>query len=135
MADPGNYGGCRRLCRGYDEQGKDPLKGALLGAAGGYGGATLMGAGGLLGAGTAAGVLPSALSGQRQLMLLAPITLVRHLLLQILFANAPMSTPGTVMGASQAAPAGIFSLLTAPIQLLQICILWHKYGNDSIVFV
>ena len=39
---------------------KDPLKGALLGAAGGYGGATLMGAGGLAGS---SGVLPSALSG------------------------------------------------------------------------
>jgi len=41
---------------------KDPLKGALLGAAGGYGGATLMGASGL-GAGASSGVLPSALSG------------------------------------------------------------------------
>jgi hypothetical protein len=44
---------------------KDPLKGALLGAAGGYGGATLMGAGGMLGGAgsTASGILPSAASG------------------------------------------------------------------------
>jgi hypothetical protein len=41
---------------------KDPLKGALLGAAGGYGGGALMGAGGF-GAGASSGVLPSALSG------------------------------------------------------------------------
>jgi hypothetical protein len=41
---------------------KDPLKGALLGAASGYGGATLMGAGGLAGT-SSSGVLPSALSG------------------------------------------------------------------------
>jgi len=42
---------------------KDPLKGALLGAAGGYGGATLMGAGGLAGSSG----LPSALSGSTTL--------------------------------------------------------------------
>ena len=41
---------------------KDPLKGALLGAAGGYGGATLMGGMGAAGAG-GSGILPSALSG------------------------------------------------------------------------
>jgi hypothetical protein len=51
---------------------KDPLKGALLGAAGGYGGATLMGAGGL-GAGTSSGVLPSALSGSTTINAAAPM--------------------------------------------------------------
>jgi len=39
---------------------KDPLKGALLGAAGGYGGATLMGG---MGAAGGSGILPSAASG------------------------------------------------------------------------
>lgn len=45
---------------------EDPLKGALLGAAGGFGGATLMGAGGLssalgaAGAGTASATVPAA---------------------------------------------------------------------------
>jgi hypothetical protein len=51
---------------------KDPLKGALLGAAGGYGGATLMGAGGLAGAGSS-GVLPSALSGSTTINAAAPM--------------------------------------------------------------
>lgn len=41
---------------------RDPLKGALLGAAGGYGGATLMGGIGAAGAG-GSGILPSAASG------------------------------------------------------------------------
>jgi len=39
---------------------KDPLKGALLGAAGGYGGATLMGAGSTLGASSALASAPTA---------------------------------------------------------------------------
>ncbi len=51
---------------------KDPLKGALLGAAGGYGGATLMGASGL-GAGASSGVLPSALSGSTTINAAAPM--------------------------------------------------------------
>jgi len=40
---------------------KDPLKGALLGAAGGYGGASMMGLGATTAGGS--GILPSALSG------------------------------------------------------------------------
>jgi len=51
---------------------KDPLKGALLGAAGGYGGGALMGAGGL-GASASSGVLPSALSGSTTINAAAPI--------------------------------------------------------------
>lgn len=44
---------------------KDPLKGALLGAAGGYGGATMLGGSAMLGGAgsTASGILPSAASG------------------------------------------------------------------------
>ena len=51
---------------------KDPLKGALLGAAGGYGGATLMGAGG---AGIAPGIIPSssALSGSTTINAAGPM--------------------------------------------------------------
>jgi hypothetical protein len=51
---------------------KDPLKGALLGAAGGYGGGALMGAGGF-GAGASSGVLPSALSGSTTINAAAPM--------------------------------------------------------------
>ena len=51
---------------------KDPLKGALLGAAGGYGGGALMGAGGLAGAGSS-GVLPSALSGSTTINAAGPM--------------------------------------------------------------
>jgi hypothetical protein len=51
---------------------KDPLKGALLGAAGGYGGGALMGASGL-GAGASSGVLPSALSGSTTINAAAPM--------------------------------------------------------------
>lgn len=51
---------------------KDPLKGALLGAAGGYGGSALMGASGL-GAGASSGVLPSALSGSTTINAAAPM--------------------------------------------------------------
>ena len=51
---------------------KDPLKGALLGAAGGYGGATLMGAGG---AGLTPGIVPSSsvLSGSTTINAAAPM--------------------------------------------------------------
>ena len=44
---------------------KDPLKGALLGAAGGYGGASMLGGSAMLGGAgsTASGILPSAASG------------------------------------------------------------------------
>lgn len=42
---------------------KDPLKGALLGAAGGYGGATLMASTGILPSAASTGILPSAASG------------------------------------------------------------------------
>jgi hypothetical protein len=54
---------------------KDPLKGALLGAAGGYGGATLMGAGGMLGGAgsTASGILPSAASGSTTINAVTPM--------------------------------------------------------------
>ena len=71
---------------------KDPLKGALLGAAGGYGGATLMGAGGL-GAGATQAGTGSALTG-------AGASTGAN----TMFANAAGVNPGTVMGASQAAP-------------------------------
>jgi hypothetical protein len=75
---------------------KDPLKGALLGAAGGYGGGALMGAGGL-GATQVAGS-GGALTG-------AGASTGAN----TMFANAAGVNPGTVIGASQAAPAGIFA--------------------------
>jgi hypothetical protein len=87
---------------------KDPLKGALLGAAGGYGGATLMGAGG---AGVAPGIIPSssALSGSTTINAAAlPTNAV-----QAFTTGAPMATPlnveamktgGFVAGAPTAAP-------------------------------
>lgn len=75
---------------------KDPLKGALLGAVGGYGGATLMGAGGL-GATQVAGT-GSALTG-------AGASTAAN----TMFANAAGVNPGTVIGASQAAAPGIFA--------------------------
>jgi hypothetical protein len=75
---------------------KDPLKGALLGAAGGYGGGALMGAGGF-GATQVAGS-GSALTG-------AGASTGAN----TMFANAAGVNPGTVIGASQAAPAGIFA--------------------------
>jgi len=66
---------------------KDPLKGALLGAAGGYGGATLMGASG---AGIAPGIIPSssALSGSTTVNPLLPNNAV-----QAFTTGAPMATP------------------------------------------
>lgn len=82
---------------------KDPLKGALLGAAGGYGGATLMGAGGLAGAGSS-GVLPSALSGSTTVNAAAlPTNAV-----QAFTTGAPMATPLNVE-AMKSAGSGIFS--------------------------
>lgn len=75
---------------------KDPLKGALLGAAGGYGGGALMGAGGF-GATQVAGT-GSALTG-------AGASTGAN----TMFANAAGVNPTTVIGASQAAPAGIFA--------------------------
>lgn len=75
---------------------KDPLKGALLGAAGGYGGGALMGASGL-GATQVAGS-GGALTG-------AGASTGAN----TMFANAAGVNPGTVIGASQAAPAGIFA--------------------------
>lgn len=79
---------------------KDPLKGALLGAAGGYGGATLMGAGGLAGAGSS-GVLPSALSGSTTINAAAlPTNAV-----QAFTTGAPMATPLNV----EAMKTGLFA--------------------------
>lgn len=77
---------------------KDPLKGALLGAAGGYGGATLMGASGLGAGATQVAGSGSALTG-------AGASTGAN----TMFANAAGVNPGTVIGASQAAPAGIFA--------------------------
>ncbi len=75
---------------------KDPLKGALLGAAGGYGGATLMGASGL-GASQVAGS-GSALTG-------AGASTAAN----TAFMAPAGVNPGTMIGATQAAPAGIFA--------------------------
>jgi hypothetical protein len=77
---------------------KDPLKGALLGAAGGYGGSALMGAGGLGAGATQVAGSGSALTG-------AGASTGAN----TMFANAAGVNPGTVIGASQAAPAGIFA--------------------------
>ena len=74
---------------------KDPLKGALLGAAGGYGGATLLPT---LGAGTTAASTGSALTG-------ASASTGAN----TMFANAAGVNPTTVIGANQSAPAGIFA--------------------------
>jgi len=82
---------------------KDPLKGALLGAAGGYGGATLMGAGG---AGIAPGIIPSssALSGSTTINAAAlPTNAV-----QAFTTGAPMATPLNVE-AMKTAGGGLFS--------------------------
>jgi hypothetical protein len=86
---------------------KDPLKGALLGAVGGYGGGALMGAGGLGAAGTAG--TSSALTG-------AGASTGAN----TMFANAAGVNPGTVIGASQGAgytsaavPSTIFSTPSA----------------------
>jgi hypothetical protein len=79
---------------------KDPLKGALLGAAGGYGGATLMGAGG---AGVAPGIIPSssALSGSTTINAAAlPTNAV-----QAFTTGAPMATPLNV----EAMKTGLFA--------------------------
>jgi hypothetical protein len=77
---------------------KDPLKGALLGAAGGYGGGALMGAGGFGAGATQVAGSGSALTG-------AGASTGAN----TMFANAAGVNPGTVIGASQAAPAGIFA--------------------------
>ena len=82
---------------------KDPLKGALLGAAGGYGGATLMGAGG---AGIAPGIIPSssALSGSTTINAAAlPTNAV-----QAFTTGAPMATPLNVE-AMKTAGGGLFA--------------------------
>jgi hypothetical protein len=81
---------------------KDPLKGALLGAAGGYGGATLMGAGG---AGIAPGIIPSssALSGSTTVNPLLPNNAV-----QAFTTGAPMATPLNVE-AMKTAGGGLFA--------------------------
>lgn len=86
---------------------RDPLKGALLGAAGGYGGATLMGG---MGAAGSSGILPSAASGSMTAGANIP-------------AGAAFINPAGVnaaMGAGQAAgytsaavPSTIFSAPTA----------------------
>jgi len=76
---------------------KDPLKGALLGAAGGYGGATLMGASGLGAGATQVAGSGSALTG-------AGASTGAN----TMFANAAGVNPTTVIGASQS-PAGIFA--------------------------
>jgi hypothetical protein len=90
---------------------KDPLKGALLGAAGGYGGGALMGAGGL-GAGASSGVLPSALSGSTTINAAAPMAgqaFVNPV------ATAMTTGPSGAMGV-EAAKTGLFagSPVTAP---------------------
>lgn len=69
---------------------KDPLKGALLGAVGGYGGGAMLGAGGL-GATQVAGT-GSALTG-------AGASTAAN----TMFANAAGVNPATVINASQAA--------------------------------
>ena len=77
---------------------KDPLKGALLGAAGGYGGGALMGASGLGAGATQVAGSGSALTG-------AGASTAANTAFM-----APASVnPGTMIGASQAAPAGIFA--------------------------
>jgi hypothetical protein len=85
---------------------EDPLKGALLGAAGGYGGATLMGAGGLgasaltpaaagtvTGTSTGSAITAGAGGGASGNLLAVP----------------SYGVPSFQIGASQVAPAGIFS--------------------------
>jgi hypothetical protein len=90
---------------------KDPLKGALLGAAGGYGGSALMGAGGF-GAGASSGVLPSALSGSTTINAAAPMAgqaFVNPV------ATAMTTGPSGAIGV-EAAKTGLFagSPVTAP---------------------
>jgi hypothetical protein len=90
---------------------KDPLKGALLGAAGGYGGGALMGAGGF-GAGASSGVLPSALSGSTTINAAAPMAgqaFVNPV------ATAMTTGPSGAIGV-EAAKTGLFagSPVTAP---------------------
>jgi hypothetical protein len=90
---------------------KDPLKGALLGAAGGYGGGALMGASGL-GAGASSGVLPSALSGSTTINAAAPMAgqaFVNPV------ATAMTTGPSGAIGV-EAAKTGLFagSPVTAP---------------------
>jgi len=81
---------------------KDPLKGALLGAAGGYGGSALMGASGL------SSLMPS--FGSTAAPTAASLTGASASTgANTMFANAAGVNPGTVIGASQAAPAGIFA--------------------------
>jgi len=77
---------------------KDPLKGALLGAAGGYGGATLMGASGLGAGATQVAGSGSALTG-------AGASTAAN----TAFMAPAGVNPGTMIGATQAAPAGIFA--------------------------
>jgi hypothetical protein len=90
---------------------KDPLKGAMLGAIGGYGGATLMPT---LGAGTAAAGTTAAGTGSALTGAGASTGA------NTMFANAAGVNPGTVMGASQGAgytsaaiPSNIFSTPSA----------------------
>ena len=90
---------------------KDPLKGALLGAAGGYGGGALLGAGGF-GAGASSGVLPSALSGSTTINAAAPMVgqgFVNPM------ATAMTTGPSGAIGV-EAAKTGLFSgsPVTAP---------------------
>jgi hypothetical protein len=88
---------------------KDPLKGALLGAAGGYGGATLMGAGGLAGAGSS-GVLPSALSGSTTINAAAPMAGQAFTAGPSAAMNAANLTTGLSGGSGvEAAKMGLFS--------------------------
>ena len=82
---------------------KDPLKGAMLGAIGGYGGGTLMGAGGLTQVAGNTGALTGAgASTAANTAFMVPAGV----------------NPGTVIGASQTAP-GIFSNVTAPLMVSQ----------------
>jgi hypothetical protein len=90
---------------------KDPLKGALLGAAGGYGGGALMGAGGLGAGATQVAGSGGALTG-------AGASTAAN----TAFMAPAGVNPGTMIGASQAAPVsamgtnpGIFSNFTSPI--------------------
>ena len=81
---------------------KDPLKGALLGAAGGYGGGALLGAGGLGAtqvAGTGSALTGAGASTAANTAFMAPAGV----------------NPGTMIGASQAAAPGIFSNFTTAI--------------------
>ena len=81
---------------------KDPLKGALLGAVGGYGGGAMLGAGGLGAtqvAGTGSALTGAGASTAANTAFMAPAGV----------------NPGTLMGASNAAAPGIFSNFTTAI--------------------